>query len=180
MSGCRLVPASRTVRRKCSTLRGNCPNWRRRAWGSTWPDATCRSHARPIGRRSRSLRATGRAIPTCGRRCSGIPTAPIGMRHIRFSSSTGTMRAAMCRCRSASRFSGSSRSARTCSGRSSPYGRPNTPCERPRNRWKRKLRRRSSTPERRGSDTAERSDTSPRPRRPPGRSHASTTSAPRP
>lgn len=108
------------------------------------------------------------------------PDAPIGMRHIRFSSSTGTMRAAMCRCRSASRFSGSSRSARTCSGRSSPYGRPNTPCERPRNRWRRRLRKRSSTPERRGSDTAERSDTSPRPRRPPGRSHASTTSAPRP
>ena len=54
------------------------------------------------------------------------------------------------------------------------------PCERPRNRWKRRLRRRSSTPERRGSDTAERSDTSPRPRRLPGRSHASTTSAPRP
>ena len=74
------------------------------------------------------------------------PTAPIGMRPIRFSSSTRTMRAAMCRCRSASRFSEGSRSARTCSGRSSPYGRPNTPCVPPKNRWRRRLRRRSSTP----------------------------------
>ena len=68
-------------------------------------------------RRSRSRSGTGRAIPMYGRRCSGIPTAPIATTPIRFSSSTRTMRAATCRCRSASRFSGSSRPARTRSGR---------------------------------------------------------------
>lgn len=91
-----------------------------------------------------------------------------------------TMQAAMCRCRSIFRFSANSRPARTCSGRNSPYGRPNTPCGPPRNRWRRRLRRRSSMPARHGSDTSERRNTSPRPRRRPGRSPASTTSVPRP